>query len=67
MKSESQPASSSKPIVISDELAAKCDGPDQFERFDRMFRTVIAVPKAEIDKREAKWKQARKKRTKKAS
>jgi hypothetical protein len=29
-----------------------------------MFRHVIAVPKAEIDKRDAKWKRARKRRAK---
>ena len=52
-----------RPIALSPEVIAKCDGSDQFEKFDRMFRTVIAVPKAEIDKREAKWKRA-KKRTK---
>ncbi len=49
-------------------LAAKCDGPNQFENFDRLFRAVIAVPKAAIDKEEEKWKKqrARKKQTKKA-
>ena len=47
-----------KPIVISDELVAKCSGPDQFENFDALFRSVIAVPKATVEKREAKWKTA---------
>ena len=58
---------SPKPITIPDDLAERCDGPNQFEKFDQFFRAVIAVPKSEIEKAEAKWKQARarKKRTKK--
>jgi len=28
---------------------------------DNLFRAVIAVPKAEIDRREKEWKRARKK------
>lgn len=42
-------------------------GKTEFERFDNFFRTVIAVPKAIIDKQDAKWKRARarKKRAKK--
>lgn len=43
-------------LVIPPDIAAKCDGPDQFQNFDRLFRTVIVVPKAEIDKREVAWK-----------
>ena len=56
----------SKPIQIPPNIAAKCDGPNQFEKFDRLFRSVIAVPKAKIDKAEQKWKreQATKKRAK---
>ena len=44
-------------------------GKMEFERFDNFFRAVIAVPKAVIDKEDAKWKRARerKKRAKKAS
>lgn len=53
---------SSKPIQIPEDIAARCDGPDQFEKFDSLFRTVIAAPKAEIDKREAKWKQTQAKK-----
>ena len=49
----------SSPITIPPDLAAKCDGPNQFENFDKLFRAVIAVPKAAIDKEEAKWKRAR--------
>ena len=49
---------------IPEDIAAKCDGPDQFQRFDRLFRAVIATPKADIDKADAKWKR---KQTKKRS
>jgi len=39
-----------------------------FPTLDSLFRAVIAVPKTEIDKREAKWKRAqKKKRAKKPS
>lgn len=48
-----------KPITIPDDIAAKCDGPHQFERFDQLFRTVISVPRSEVLKEEAKWKRAR--------
>jgi hypothetical protein len=55
------------PITIPPEIAAKCDAPNQFENFDRLFRTVIAAPKSAIDKAEVNWKRtrARKKRAKK--
>ena len=53
------------PISIPPDIAAKCDGPDQFQNFDRIFRAVIAAPKAAVDKAEAKWKrkQAKKRAT----
>jgi hypothetical protein len=57
-------ATGSKSIVIPAELAARCDGPDQFEKFDQLFRKVIAVPHSAIVKAEAKWKRERKNRTK---
>lgn len=57
-----KPEPSSKPIQIPEDIAARCDGPDQFEKFDNLFRTVIATPKAEIDKRDAKWKRAQAKK-----
>ena len=56
---------SNRAVEIPADIAAKCDGPNQFENFDRLFRTVIAAPKSAIDKAEAKWKRARQKRTKK--
>jgi hypothetical protein len=40
-------------------------GGTAFERFDRLFRQVIAVPKSAIDREEAKWqRQKQKKRAK---
>ncbi len=30
-----------------------------FQKFDRLLRNVIAVPKSAIDKEEAKWKRRR--------
>lgn len=49
----------SEPLSIPEEIQAKCTGPDQFDRFDRLFRSVITVPKASIDKREKDWKKAK--------
>lgn len=41
-------------------------GNTPFQKMDNLFRAVIAVPKAEIDKREKEWKRAKKtKRSKK--
>lgn len=33
---------------------AKGDGPTAFERFERLTRDILSVPKAEIDKRREK-------------
>lgn len=41
-----------KPLSISPELAAHCDGPDQDERMDVAFRTVLTVSTASIPKDE---------------
>lgn len=43
---------------------ARPDKPDlsPFERFREFARRIIAVPKAEIDRQEAKYQQERKKR-----
>ena len=40
-----------------------CDAPNQAHSFDKLFRSVMAVPKSAIDKADAKWKrkQAKKK------
>jgi hypothetical protein len=37
-------------------------GRTSFEKMDNLFRAVIAVPKAEIDRREEQWKRSRKKK-----
>ena len=37
-------------------------GRTPFQKMDNLFRAVIAVPKAEIDKREKDWKDARKRK-----
>ena len=34
-----------KPIKISPEVAAKCDAPNQFERFDNLVGRLLAVPR----------------------
>jgi hypothetical protein len=44
------------PIVIRGDIAVRCDGPDQFEKFDQLFRKMIAVPHSAITKEEAKWR-----------
>jgi hypothetical protein len=46
----------------TEELKAKCNADDQFNRFDRVFRAVIAVPKFAMLKQEAKHKRRKKKR-----
>jgi transcriptional regulator GlxA family with amidase domain len=49
------------------ELSARCDGPNQFENFDRAFRASLNVSKAALLKEEERLKRARarKKRAKK--
>ncbi len=48
------------------ELAARCEGRNQFENFDRAFRKSLTVPKAALLKEEARIKRARaRKRAKK--
>jgi len=51
-----------KPISIPPEIAARCDGPVQFQKFDQLLRTVIAVPHSEIVRREQEWKKSRAKK-----
>ncbi len=38
----------------------KKDEETPFERFERLVRKVVSVPKTEIDRREAEWKKLRK-------
>jgi hypothetical protein len=46
-----------KPIPEpSEELKAQCNAENQFSNFERVFRKVMSVPKAEVLKREAKEK-----------
>lgn len=43
-------------------------GSTSLEKFDNLFRAVIAVPKSEIDKREKEWKRKHgRKRAKKSA
>jgi hypothetical protein len=42
--------------VPSEELQAQCNADDQFDNFQRVFRSVMSVSKAEVLKREAKEK-----------
>lgn len=51
-----------KPIHISPELAARCEGNDQAERMDKVFRAVLAVPHSEVLKDTAKRKRERMKK-----
>ena len=44
------------------DLSARCAGPDQFENFDRAFRTSLTVPKAAVLKEDKRWKRARAKK-----
>jgi hypothetical protein len=41
------------------DLNARCDGLNQFEKFDRAFRASLTVPKAALLKKEARIKRAR--------
>jgi hypothetical protein len=46
-----------KPIPApTEELKAQCDADNQFSNFQRVFRSVISVPKKTLLKREAKEK-----------
>jgi hypothetical protein len=44
------------------DLSARCACPDQFENFDRAFRTSLTVPKAAVLKEDKRWKRARAKK-----
>jgi hypothetical protein len=46
---------SEKPIPEpTEKLKAQCNADNQFSNFERVFRSVMSVPKAEVLKREAK-------------
>jgi hypothetical protein len=53
-----------EPEGITEELIAKCDAENQFDRFDRIFRQVVSVPKAAIDQEEKKFKRRKQKKLK---
>lgn len=38
----------------------KNDADTPFQRFERLVRKVVSVPKKEIDRREAEWRKAQK-------
>ena len=44
------------------DLANRCEGPDQFERFDRAFRASLTISKHALLKKEARQKRDRAKR-----
>ena len=44
-------------LKITKELEAKCDAPNQFERFDSLFKTVISTsPPTRLRKKSARGK-----------
>jgi hypothetical protein len=50
------------------DIALRCEGPDQFQNFDRMFRHSLTIPKEAVVKEEARLKRSRaRRRAKKAS
>ena len=53
----------SRPIQIPPEIAARCVGPDQSERMDKLFRAVLTVPHSAVLKDTAKRKRKRAKKT----
>jgi hypothetical protein len=44
------------------DLATRCEGPSQFDNFDRAFRKSLTVPKEAVLKEDARWKRARAKK-----
>jgi hypothetical protein len=41
-------------------ISTQRDGESEYERFERLAKQVISVPKSEINKREAEYQKARK-------
>ena len=56
----SDPANGSDPAKVSDSDPAEAEGLTPYERFERLTRQIVAVPKAEVDKRREKAKRPRK-------
>jgi hypothetical protein len=46
----------SKPVTISEELAAKYTNNDQHEKFDNALRHILSVPHSVIVERELEYK-----------
>jgi hypothetical protein len=46
----------SKPITISDKIAARYTNKDQSERFDKALRKILSVPHSVILEREAEYR-----------
>jgi hypothetical protein len=42
--------------------APNVPGSTEFQRFDNLFRAVIAVPKTAVEKEDAQWRRAREKK-----
>jgi hypothetical protein len=49
------------------DLNARCDGPNQFEKFDQAFRASLTVPKTALLKEEARLKRAKERKKKRAN
>ena len=50
---------------ISPEIASRCTASDQADKMDRALRAVLSVSRATLLKREAEWKNRKRKRAKK--
>jgi hypothetical protein len=57
-----KPESETQARIQAETIAARCEGPNQFENFDRAFRHSLTIPKEAIVKEEARLKRARAKR-----
>jgi len=47
---------SKRQFKITKELEAKCDAPNQFERFDNLFKAIISAPHDRLRKKSARGK-----------
>ncbi len=48
------------------DLNARCEGPNQFEKFDRAFRASLTVSKTAILREEARLKRVKERKKKRA-
>ncbi len=56
----SESANGSDPANVSGSDPTDGEGPTPYERFERLTREIVKVPKAEVDKRREKAKRPRK-------